>query len=223
MRAQTSARNRNRHALVDLFGTAPCLASTPYRGVAPSRRQNYLRVSCRFHLRADVCARISRPMNAAANDTNAKTSNATHSVALAAIGGEFVLSAFAVVAGEVDTDREIVFQAFTDASIARRAYTQASALLSCNATAFDRAIDHVHHCRVSLASCLHREVRTEALSLMRAVAELEIASLARRNPAREERKARALCAAVNVLSSRAAGLDAKLQAEAVKRAAAGQS
>lgn len=160
--------------------------------------------------------------NLTANDTNAMTRNASHSVALTAIGGEFVLSAFAIEAGVVNTDREIVFQSFTEADVARRAYKQTSALLSCNAAAFDRAIDFVHYCRTSLASCLAREVRTEASSLLRAVAELELATLARRNPEREARKLRALCAAANTLSNRAAGLDAKIQAEAAQRAALGQ-
>ncbi len=161
-------------------------------------------------------------MTIPANDTISMRQNSTHSVALAAIGGEFVLSAFAVVGGSVDTDREIVFQSFTEAEVARRVYKQTSALLSCNAAAFDRAIDFVHHCRTSLASCLDREVRSEARSLLRAVAELELASLARRSPEREARKLSALCAAANILSSRTAGLDAKIQAEAERRASLGQ-
>jgi|SRR6185369_7649541 len=158
----------------------------------------------------------------AANDTTAVTSNATHSVALAAIAGEFVVTAFAIVDGKVDTDREIIFQTFSDVDVARRVYKQTAALLFCSAAQFDRAIDFVHYCRTSLASCLHREVRREAGSLARAVAELELASLVRRNPAREERKASALCAAVNTFSSRVAGLEKKVQAEAATRAQLGQ-
>lgn len=162
-------------------------------------------------------------MTKPANDHTAVARNSKHSVALAQIAGEFVVSAFAIVNGEVDTDREIIFQTFTvsEGDVARRVYEQTSALLSCSAAEFDRAIDFVHYCRTSLASCLHREVRREAASLLRAVAELEIASLARRNPAREERKLKALCAAANILSSRTAGLDAKIQVEAERRAAAG--
>ncbi len=157
-----------------------------------------------------------------ANDTAAKTSNATHSVAIVAIADEFVVSCFPLVDGKTDTDREVFFQTFTDGAIARRFYANKAALLKCNAAAFDAAIDFVYYCRSSLASCLAREVRTEALSLARAVTELELATLARRNDYREGRKAAALKAAAATLASRTEGLEAKIATEAAERARLGQ-
>lgn len=141
----------------------------------------------------------------AANDTIAKTSNATHSIALAAIADEFVVSCFPIVDGKVNTDVEVFFQAFTDVAIARRVYASKSALLRCNARAFDAAIDFVHYCRTSLASCRAREVANESRSLARAVAELELATMARRDASRSERKAKALRSAAETLAARMAG------------------
>jgi hypothetical protein len=159
----------------------------------------------------------------AANDTNAQASNATHSIALTAIGTTFVVSCFKIgVDGKVDTDIEIIFREFTDAQAARRFYADKVGLLACTAAKMDAEIDWVYHCVSSLVSCLHREVRNEARILLAAVAELEIATLARRNPAREDRKTKALARAAEVLASRTAGLDGNIQKEAESRALRGQ-
>jgi hypothetical protein len=152
-----------------------------------------------------------------ANDTNAK-----HSVAIAAIAGEFVVSCFPIVAGETDTDNEIFVQTFTDAAIARRFYASKSALLACKAAAFDAEIDWVWGARSSLASCLCREVPNESRRLRAAMADLELSTLVRSNAERETRKANALRAAAETLAARNEGLEAKIQDEAARRVCLGQ-
>lgn len=141
-----------------------------------------------------------------ANDTNAQTRNATHSIAICALGEEVVVSCFPLVAGEPDTDTEVFFETFTDAAVARRFYARKCALLACKAADFDAEIDWVYRAASSLASCLYREVPNEARRLAAAVAELELATLARRDATRTERKARALAHAADVLARRLARL-----------------
>lgn len=158
----------------------------------------------------------------AANDINAKTQNATHSLALAAMGETFVVSCFAIVAGEVDTDREIIFREFTDAAAGRRFYAGKATLLACSAAKMDEEIDWVYRTASSLGSCLYREVPNEARRLATAVADLELATLARRDATRAARKVQALAHAAAVLARRLDGLDAKIQAEGAERSAAWQ-
>lgn len=162
------------------------------------------------------------PLMNTANDTNAKAQNATHSIAICALAGEFVVSCFPIVAGEVDTDAEVFFETFTDAAAARRFYAGKCALLACKAAAFDAEIDWVYRAASSLASCLHREVPNEARRLAIAVGELQLATLARRDASRTERKASALARATEVLARRLDGLDAKIQTEAAERSRKGQ-
>lgn len=161
-------------------------------------------------------------MNTAANDTSAQTSNATHSIAIVAIGDEFVVSCFPIVDGQTDTDHEVFVEAFTDAGQARRFYARKSALLACKAAAFDAEIDWVYRTRSSLASCLYREVPNEARRLRDAMAELELCTLARRDAYRQGRKVAALKAAAESLASRMVGLDDKIKAEAAQRVCMGQ-
>lgn len=152
----------------------------------------------------------------------AQTRNASHSIALAAIGGEHVVSCFPLVNGEPDTDREVFVRSFDDAAVARRVYTAQAALLKCRAGEFDLAIEWVYSNISSLGSCLHREVPNEAQRLSQAVQSLTIAGLARRDARREERKAQALARAAEALARRSDGLAAKVAAEASERAAKGQ-
>jgi hypothetical protein len=158
-----------------------------------------------------------------ANDNAlAQTRNAAHSIALAAIGDEHVVSCFPLVDGEPDTSREVFVRVFADAAVARRVYTAQAALLKCRAGEFDRAVDWVYAAVSSLGSCLHREVRNEAYGLSQAVQSLTIAGLARRDASREARKAQALTRAAEALARRLDGLDAKIAAEAASRAEKGQ-
>lgn len=140
----------------------------------------------------------------AANETSATTRNATHSIMLTAIAGEFVLSCFPVVAGEIDTDTEIFVESFTEIEIARRVYASRAKLLACKAAEFDSEISGVYYAMTSLAGCRSNEVAREASSLRRAVRDLQLCTLARRCPERESRRARAIELAVAALVRRAA-------------------
>lgn len=152
----------------------------------------------------------------------AQTRNAAHSIALAELAGEFVVSCFPIVDGEPDTSTEVFFRVFSDGDVARRVYTAQARLLACSASDFDRVIEWVYHCVSSLQSCLHREVPNEARILAHAVAELRLAALKRGNAGREARKLLALTRAAEVLASRTEGLAAKVAEEASARALRGQ-
>lgn len=157
------------------------------------------------------------------NDNNiAQTRNASHSIALAAIGGEYVVSCFPLVDGEVDTDREVFVRTFDDAGVAKRVYQAQSALLAMKARDFDTEIDWVYRCVSSLGSCLYREVPNEARILRSAMQALQISALKRRDAGREARKAQALERAARVLAERETDLPAQIAAEAERRAAKGQ-
>jgi hypothetical protein len=158
----------------------------------------------------------------AANDVTAQTRNATHSLSLTHIAGEFVVACFPLVNGVADTDREVFFEMFTDADQARRFYTRKAALLKCKAAQFDSEIDWVWRARASLGSCLYREVPNESRRLAAAMSELELCTLARRDAYREGRKLAALAAAADTLARRAVGLAEHIKTEAESRICLGQ-
>lgn len=144
------------------------------------------------------------PKQRAANETSASTRNATHSVMLTAIAGEFVLSCFPVVAGEVETDTEIFVESFTDIEVARRVYASRAKLLACTAAEFDAEVSGVYYALTSLAGCRSCEVANEAGSVRRAVRDLQLCTLARRSPQREAIRARAIELATQALARRTA-------------------
>jgi hypothetical protein len=153
----------------------------------------------------------------------AQTRNASHSVALAAIGGEYVVSCFALGAdGEPNVDQELFFRTYTDARIARRIYEGQARLLACSAAEMDAAIERVMGAISSLSSCLAREVPNEARILAACVNDLTTAATARRDARRAALKASVLERAAESLARRTAGLDAKIAAEAAVRASKGQ-
>lgn len=150
-------------------------------------------------------------------------SNGSHSVALAAVGGEYVVSCFAVGAdGNIDHDQEFFFKTYSDARIARRIYEGKAKLLKCRAAEFDAAVEWVMRCISSLSSCLDREVPNEARILTDAVKDLTVARLARRDSHREELKASVLDRAARKIAARTEGLAGKIAAEAARRAELGQ-
>ncbi len=156
--------------------------------------------------------------NATANDRNA-----THSVALRAIGDEYVVSCYALGAdGAPDYDQELFFRTYTDAAIARRIYEGKTRQLRCKVAEMDAAIERVMGAISSLSSCLAREVPNEARILSSTMADLRMTTLVRRDARREALKVSVLARGAEAIARRTEGLEGKIAAEAANRAAKGQ-
>ncbi len=136
--------------------------------------------------------------------TNTAT-NSTHSVALVAIGGEFVVSCFALGAdGQPDLDGgEVFMRSFTDEERAGFFFADSAKLLACNAERLKSEMRCVESAITSLKSCAGREVINEAGILARCVARLKVATLARSYPWLEFQKANILVYAEEALAAAA--------------------
>ncbi len=120
--------------------------------------------------------------------------NKTHSVAIVAMGGEFVVSCFRLGAdGQADTDSgEVFMRTFQDAERAQFFFADSCKLLACNAARMAEEIGCVQSAISSLASCLNTEAQNEAEILARCVARLQVATLARKHGELEFRKTQML-------------------------------
>lgn len=144
------------------------------------------------------------------NDNNARRfQNRTHSLTLALMGdGTYVLSLFALGAdGQPDTDNGEVFvksiehmpePASSIQSRAEAAWRDYSGLLRCTADRFDQECSAVYQWASSVISCPsdkendHKSLRAEMQTLARAMRDLQLATLGRKNPELEARRVRAL-------------------------------
>jgi hypothetical protein len=126
--------------------------------------------------------------------SNAAAANKTHSVALVAVGGEFIVSCFALDDdGQPDTDGgEVFVRSFTDEERAGFFFADSAKLLACNAERMHSEIRCVESAISSLKSCVGREVLNESRILARCVARLQVATLARKHSELEALKATVL-------------------------------
>jgi hypothetical protein len=149
--------------------------------------------------------------------------NATHSVAITEICGQWIVSAYELGAdGEPDMDRQVFERSLTWEGAARAVYRDACGLLKCSASAFRGEVDAVMNARASLGSCLNREVANEARILSSRMRDLAMATLGRRNAELEALRASVLASSAALIESRMSDIDVKIQAESARRAELGQ-
>jgi hypothetical protein len=156
------------------------------------------------------------------NTANA-AQNATHSVAIAAICGQWTVSVYEIGGdGQADMDRQVYERSFASESIARRIFGEKCGLLKCSFSAFRGEVDAVMSARTSLSSCLDREVRNEARILDNCMRDLAMATLGRRNAELEALRASVLESSAALIARRTANLDSKIESERVRRDELGQ-
>jgi hypothetical protein len=156
--------------------------------------------------------------------TNTNTAqNATHSVAITEICGQWIVSCYELGAdGEPDMDRQVFERSLTREAAARAVFADACKLLKCSFGAFRAEVDAVMNARASLGSCLNREVRNEARRLSDRMRDLAMATLGRRSPELEALRASVLASSAALIASRMGDIDAKILTESARRAELGQ-
>ena len=151
---------------------------------------------------------INKP---AANDSSQVTNDRVSLALRRFADGTFVVSAFAIKDGCPDTDGgEILVRDFSDPAAAKRLYLELAGLMHCKVAAFDTAYGSLSYWLTSLASAHGaKEICSEMGHVRDAMVAMKIATLARRDPSREERRA--------AIVARAAASIAAAQASAGRR------